>query len=201
MLDPRYSYSTYWVRRKPFKLFGGKFYIFDQVGQLVMYAKIKAFKSKEDIRLYADENMETELLIMRPRQIIDFPVAYDVTDATTGEKVGVLKKRMIIRGRRMLDMKSVIRDKWVLMDGRDTEIGVIQEDNVVLALARRFICNLIPRKLYCIIQGQKVALFKQGFNPFVLKMTLDFTPDTANLLDRRLGLASAILLLQFYWMR
>ena len=42
--------------------------------------------------------------------------------------------------------------------------------------------------------GQKVATVRQNFNPFVLKLTVDFSLDRNGLLDRRLGLAAVILL-------
>lgn len=37
-------------------------------------------------------------------------------------------------------------------------------------------------------------MFKQNFNPFVTKLSLDFSTDTERRLDRRLGLAAAVLL-------
>jgi hypothetical protein len=39
-----------------------------------------------------------------------------------------------------------------------------------------------------------VCEFRQHLNPFIQKITLDFSIDTGNMLDRRLGLAAAILL-------
>jgi hypothetical protein len=40
-----------------------------------------------------------------------------------------------------------------------------------------------------------VCHFHRNFNPLVSKVTLDFRVDTAGRLDRRLGIAAAILLL------
>jgi hypothetical protein len=39
-----------------------------------------------------------------------------------------------------------------------------------------------------------VCTFQQNFNPFVRKLTVDFTGDTQGRLDKRLGLAAGILL-------
>lgn len=185
MPDPRYSHTKYLIRKKFFNLFGSSFRIFDPTGQQIMYAKMKAFKLKEDIRLYTDESMTFELLTIKARQILDFSAAYDVVDATTGEKVGALKRK---------GMKSIVRDEWIIMDAQDREIGTVSEDNLGLALARRFLSNLIPQTFRCFIGGQKVATFKQHFNIFVLKITADFSADISNLFDRRLGLATGILL-------
>jgi hypothetical protein len=38
-------------------------------------------------------------------------------------------------------------------------------------------------------------LFTRNFNPFVSKVNLDYSMDTQGLLDRRLGIAAAVLLL------
>ena len=65
-----YAYTNYTVRRKVFKIFGGGFHIYDPNQQLVAYSKMKAFKFKEDIRLYTDESMQRELLVIQARQRI-----------------------------------------------------------------------------------------------------------------------------------
>jgi hypothetical protein len=44
------------------------------------------------------------------------------------------------------------------------------------------------------MRGVPVCSFKQNVNPFVMKISLDFSADVNRLLDRRLGLAAAILL-------
>jgi hypothetical protein len=44
------------------------------------------------------------------------------------------------------------------------------------------------------MNGKQVCLFKQNFNPFIMKISLDYSMDTNRLLDRRLGIAGAILL-------
>jgi hypothetical protein len=80
------------------------------------------------------------------------------------------------------------------MDPDDREIGKIKEDSTALALIRRFLTNLIPQKYSGELQGKQVCTFQQHFNPFVTKITLDFSMDKDGLLDRRLGIAGAVLL-------
>jgi hypothetical protein len=91
-------------------------------------------------------------------------------------------------------MKSIIKGEWIVMDAENREIGLIQEDSMALALIRRFLTNLIPQKYHGVVQGEQVCIFKQNFNPFVMKINLDFSMDAKGLLDRRLGIAGAILL-------
>lgn len=180
----RFTHPTYLIRRKVLQVFGATFHVFDPTGQLALYAKLKAFKLKEDIRLYTDETMQTEVMVIQARQIIDWAAAYDVWDATTHEKVGALKRK---------GWKSMLRDEWVIMDVYDREIGVIQEESLFAALIRRFIFNLIPQAFIATVNGQRAATFKQNFNPFVSKLTVDFT-DNQGQLDPRLGIAAGILL-------
>ena len=102
-----FSHNKYLIRRKVFKVLGAAFHIYDPEGRLAFYSRMKAFKLKEDIRLYTDESMQTEVLTIKARQIIDFSAAYDVVDSLTGEKAGALKRK---------GMKSIFKDEWIIMN-------------------------------------------------------------------------------------
>lgn len=185
MQDSVFVFNQYLLRRKVLVLAGAQFHIFDPAGNLAFFSRMKAFKLREDIRLYRDESMNDELLFIQARQIIDFSAAYDVFDSKSREKIGVFKRK---------GMKSILRDEWIIMDGQDREIGVIREDSMVKALLRRFLTNLIPQTYHAEMQKTVVCVYKQNFNPFVLKLNIDFSADTRSLFDHRLGLAGAILL-------
>ena len=180
-----FQHNNYIVRRKISKLFGAAFHIYDSKGKLAFYSKQKAFKLKEDIRIYTNEEMKTEVLTIKARNILDFSSAYDVFDPINNVNVGALKRK---------GMKSILKDEWIILNTEDKEIGLIQEDNLALALIRRFLIKWIPQKYQGYIDGKEVCLFKQNWNPFVMKITLDYGMDTNKLLDRRLGIAGAILL-------
>lgn len=185
MADTRFQHPNYLIRRKIFHLFGGAFHIYDPQGIVVLYSKMKAFKLKEDIRLYTGEDMKTEVLTITARQVLDFSASYDVVDPQTKEKVGALRRKGI---------KSILKDEWIFLDAADRAIGFIREDSTFLALVRRFLTNLIPQSYNGEINGAQVCTFKQNFNPFIMKIRLDFSPDQKGALDRRLGLAAAVLL-------
>lgn len=177
-----FEHTSLLVKKQMLKLVGGAFRVFTPEGSLILYAKMKAFTLREDIRLYTGEDMRTEVLTIKARQIIDVSAAYDVVDATTGEKVGVLRRK---------GLKSIIRDEWAILNANDQQIGVIVEDS--LAILRRFI-NLIPQKFHAEVSGVPVCTYRQNFNPFTLRLSVDFSADTGRLFDRRLGIAAAILL-------
>jgi len=184
-MDGKLDQPYYKIRKNIFSFLGAKLQIFDADGQAVLYSKMKAFKLREDIRLYSDETMREELLTIHARNIIDFSATYDVFDVKTGEQVGALRKK---------GFKSIMRDEWIILDRRDAEVGLIREDSLGLALLRRFLTNLVPQSYNVEINGVQAGTFKQNFNPFVVKLDLDFSMDTQHLLDRRLGIAAGILL-------
>lgn len=180
----RFGHNTYLIRKKMLHLLGGAFEVFDPSGQVVLYSQMKAFKLKEDIRIFTGQDMQTEVISIQARQILDFSSAYDVVDSEKKEKVGVLKRK---------GLKSMFKDEWIIMDANDRELGLIKEDNLALALVRRTI-GIVPQTYHGEIHGTSVCKFKQNFNPFVMKITVDFSEDSRNLLDRRLGIAAGILL-------
>ncbi|HEX8235778.1 MAG TPA: hypothetical protein VF600_07460 [Abditibacteriaceae bacterium] len=186
--DNRFSHRNYLVRRKLLKLVGAAFYVDDPSGNVVLYANQKGFKLKEDIRLYTGEDMTKEMITIRARNILDISATYDVTDATTGEKLGALRRK---------GFKSMIQDEWIFLDAQDREMGTLQEESMVLALIRRFIdfaTFFLPQQYNAKLGGREVATYKQTKNPLLIKIQVDFSPDTGGVLDRRLGLAAAILL-------
>jgi hypothetical protein len=87
-----FRYDTYEVSRKLFVLLGKEFRFLDPSGRLIAYSKQKAFKLKEDVRIYADESMTQELVTIKARNIIDFSATYDVFDGITQQRIGSLKR-------------------------------------------------------------------------------------------------------------
>ncbi len=183
----RFNHNTYLVRKKFFQFFGGSFFVYDPNGALVLYSKMKAFKLREDIRVFADEAMQTEALSIQARHVLDFSGSYDVYDSATGQRVGALRRKGL--------KSSFYKDEWVILDSHEREIGLIQEENAFLALLRKYLLGaLIPQTFHVTIGDRTVAEFSQRFNLFVTKLSLDFSLDPQRLLDRRLGIAAAILL-------
>jgi uncharacterized protein YxjI len=183
-----FGFPNYTLRRKVFKFLGAAFHIYDPNGQLVFYSKQKAFKLKEDIRLYPDESMQREVLTIKARQILDISAAYDILDAG-GKKVGAMRRKGL--------SSTFIRDQWLILDAADREIGTVVEDSTILALLRRYIdlvSLFMPQRYDVQVGGVQVAEFRQNYNPFVQKIFLDFSKDTASRLDRRIGIAAAVLM-------
>lgn len=184
-MENNFGLNQYLIRRKVFKFFGASFKIFDTDGNLCFFVSQKAFKLREDIRVFSDESMANELLLIKAQKVIDFSSAYDVIDSKTNEKLGAFRRK---------GFKSIFKDKWIILNNQDIEIGNITEDSTLMAMLRRFLTNLIPQSFDGKIGESKVFTFTQKFNPFILRMILDFNEDQMNLLDRKMGIAASVLL-------
>lgn len=183
-MDNRFNRDTFQIRKHVLTFAGAKLEIFDAQEQMIFFSKMKAFKLKEDIRIFSGEDMQEEFISIHARSMMDFSATYDVSDSKTGEKIGALRRH---------GMKSMLKDEWSILDRNDNQMGLIQEDHLLLALLRRFI-GLIPQSFKVEMNGIKVGELKQNFNPFVVKLNLDFAMDRSQALDRRLGLAAGILI-------
>ena len=180
-----FLHNQYTLRRQVFAL-TGKFRIYDPAENLVLFSEQKMFRLREDIRVYSDEAKSHEILTIQARSIIDFSAAYDVVDATTNEKVGVLRRK---------GWRSLLRDEWEVLDANDQLRGMLFEDSVGLAMLRRFLLgSLLPQNYDLTLGETRVADLRQIFNPLRYELTLDFTMDPTRQLDRRLGIAAGILL-------
>jgi uncharacterized protein YxjI len=182
-----FQQNEYVVRRKILALLGAKFYIDDQQGNLIGFSHQKAFKLKEDIRIFTDDQMSHELISIKARKVLDISSAYDVVDSATQQKIGVLKRKGI--------KSAFLRDEWTIMDANEAPIGMIKEDSVLLAIIRRHVTALVPQTYDFEMGGQRIGQAKQNFNFFAPKMRCDFSADSGKKLDRRLALSAVILLM------
>lgn len=176
-----FAHDRYELRRKFFSPIHTDFTIFGPAGDAVLFGRKKGFKLKEDIRLYEDEGRQREVLAIAARSVIDFSGNYDVTDAK-GQRVGVLRRK---------GLRSILRDEWHILNASEQPLAVVQEDSQLMAILRRFASNLIPQSYHVLVDGSAVAEIRQNFNPFLLRLTIDFSLDTRRAVDRRLGLAAA----------
>ena len=188
-LPELYLHDRFLARRQVFRLFGGAFHLYAEDGRLLAYSKQKAFRLKEDIRVYADEAMTTELLSIQADRIIDWSAAYQVFDGQSGEHYGTLRRK---------GWASLWRDHWEILDDAGVVRGRVIEESGGLAFLRRMhdmAAMVIPQTFVIQVGEITVGVMKQNFNPFVQKYAVDLTHDTEALLPRPLAVAAVILLL------
>jgi uncharacterized protein YxjI len=180
------SENRFEFRKQFLKLVGGAFRVFDSSERLILFSEQKAFKLREDFRVYEDESKTKEVLSIRTGKILDISATYEVVDSTTGEKVGALKRKGI---------RSLLRDEWEILDPQGMLVGRVEEDSAVLALIRRLVTNLLPQSYSFFIHDRKVGEFRQHFNFFVYHATMELSADPQQMLDRRLAVSAGILLM------
>ena len=184
-----YQHDHFVAQKQVFKMFGGAFRLKTPDGKLLAYSKQKAFKLKEDIRVYADEEMTQELLYIQADRVIDFSAAYRVTDSQSGEHIGSLRRK---------GWSSVFRDKWELLDPEGNVRGQVIEDSGWKAMARRMVDwagFFLPQTYNLQVDDETVATMKQNFLGIPPKFTVDLSLDTSGRLPRPLAIATVILLL------
>lgn len=183
--NSRWSHPSYKLKRQIFKLVGSNFFIYDPAGNLVFFVHQKGFRLKEDITVFPDENQSMPLLYIRARQVLDFSASYDIIDAQTQERVGVLQRK---------GWRSIARDEWVVLDSNERELGVLIEDSLAIALIRRLLTALVPQNYDLLVDGRRMIDFKQNFNPFSYHLNIDTTFDPQRTIDRRMVIAAAVML-------
>jgi len=161
--------------------------ILDPSGGLVGYVKQKVLKLKEDIRIFADDSMQQEVLLIKQKQVLDFTGAFAVSDPATGQLVGYLKRK---------GLKSIMKDEWEILDAQGQIVGRIYEAGGLMTTLRRFISFLafIPKTYNVELNGQIVSIFKQKFKAIGDIWDLDFSGDPNHDLDRRLGICGALMM-------
>ena len=172
--------SHYIIRRKFWSVFERVFRVFTGDGQLIMYIQHPLLKLREEFMVYADEAKTRPLLRVKSRQVIALNFSYEVSDAQTGEVLGVVQKQ---------GLRSLVRDKFVLLDRSGAEIGHAEEQGA--ALLRRLFPLLLSRHAV-FVAGDEVAAIRQRFRLFTKEFSVDTRPSSV---DPRFVLAVALLAL------
>lgn len=178
--------ERYTIRQKVFKVFGAAFHIYDESGVVIGYCKQKAFRLRERLVLFTDEQASQQLLTIQARTILDFGTTYDV-DLPTGTRLGSVRRK---------GLSSLVRDEWDAMGPEGAALGKLREDSMGLALARRFlpaVAMLVPQKLELIAtDGRRIATYRTHFNLFVYRLGVTIHED--GVVDEMLLLAIGFLI-------
>lgn len=187
-LPELYQHDQMVGRKKALVLAGASFHLLTPDGKVLAFSRQKAFKLKEDIRVYADEAMTNPLLTIKADRVIDFSAAYRVEDAKTGQHYGSLRRK---------GLSSMLRDSWEILDPSGVVRGRVLEDSQWKALVRRVVdlaTLFLPQGFDIEVGGRVVGTMKQNRNLFVPKLNVDLGIEP-KALPRPLAVATVILLL------
>jgi len=154
-VSPIWSQNFYRIRKKVLTVWN-KYWIEDHAKNMLGFSKQKMFKLKEDIKIYTDEKMRTELFRIKQQQILDIWGTFAVIDSNTNQHLGYIKRKALA--------SSFIRDEYELFDANNQLIGGIYEEGG-RGLARKYLPGggLIPEKMTLVLHGQPVATINQLF--------------------------------------
>jgi uncharacterized protein YxjI len=172
--------THYVIRRKFWSFFERVFRVFTGDGQLIMYIQHPLFKLREEFMVYSDEAKTRPLLRVKSRQVIAINFCFDVSDAQDGRLLGSVQKK---------GLRSILRDKFIILDPLGTEIGYAEEQGA--ALLRRLF-PLLTSKHAIFVNGQQVAFIRQRFRFFTKEFEVDLQPSSV---DPRFVLSVALLAL------
>jgi len=176
-----------WLCRRKILAFVGKITVADESGAVVAFSRQKAFRLREEIRVFSDESEGTPLLLIKARNIIDFGATFDVT-TPDGTVVGALRRK---------GFKSMLKDQWLVLGPGDSVDGSLDEVGRGAALARRFIpffAWFVSQDYTMTSNGSQIAAFQRNRNPFVSRLAVQITPRTPRP-QRVLAFAAAVLML------
>jgi uncharacterized protein YxjI len=178
--------EQYTIRRKFFKLFGASFRVYSPDGRVVAYCKQKAFKLKEDIRLYTDETASEELLVIKARSVIDFGATYDVA-LPTGQVLGSLRRAGLA--------STFMRDSWMVFDNEGRQIAALAEEGSFMPILRRYVdavsifspqtfsLNRVANAAGDGAAGGQIATFRTHFNLISYRLSIAIKADDPELDD------------------
>jgi hypothetical protein len=180
-----FSLSEYVLKQQGLAI-GGKYKLFDtQNDEPLLYIeeKIKWIPPSTAIHVYADEKKTQEVLTLRDSESEN--VDFDVIDATSGQKIGGI-------GTTIDNMSEFIKDAWAITDADDQPIGKFFEKSTGQSVLRGLMDNELPQQLDITVGETLVGELRQKVKMVGYELTIDFSMDPLNTLDRRLGLAAAI---------
>jgi uncharacterized protein YxjI len=152
--SPVWFQNFYRIRKKIVAI-ANQYWIENQEGQPLGYTRQKIISLKDEIRIFSDESMSSELFRVKQEQIVDTWGIWDVIDSMTGVCVGKLKRQI---------KSSVTSDEYLILDAAGQQLGRIVESSG-RGLARRYMPGggLVPEHVVVEFYGKEVAEIKQRF--------------------------------------
>jgi len=182
----RIWYQNYYRIRKKVIAIANQYRIEDAQGSLLGYSRQKIVRIKEDIRVFTDDSMSTEVFRIKQEQIMDLWGTFAVIDSATNACVGKLRREPLSSG--------FYVDEYHLLNAGDQRIGRVAERSG-RGLMRKYMPGgaLVPEELVVEFYGQPVTEIKQKFKVVGDIWEVDCTrlpPD----FDRRVLIACMLLM-------
>jgi hypothetical protein len=182
-MNPVFSFNNYVIKPQGLSI-GGKYRVYDAQNNPVLHVEHKTKWSKpfSTFHIYADEKKQQELLMIQDAETEALSDYLAVTDMVNGEKIGGINA----------DWKNWFEDAWSIVNVQGETIGLLREKSTGRAILHELTDGVLPQIVYIMLNEQPVAELRQKSVMIGHHLLVDFSMDTAFTLDRRLGLAAAI---------
>ena len=149
-------YQNFYRIRKKVIAIANQYWIEDANGSKLGFSRQKIIRIKENIRIFADDTMTSEVFRIQQEQIMDMWGTFAIIDSATGTCLGKLRRQALKSG--------LYKDEYVLLDANGGQVGKVAERGG-RGLARKYIPggSLVPEQLVVEFYGQPVAQIKQQF--------------------------------------
>lgn len=188
--EPLFQVDEYHLEQKILSL-GRKYYLLAPDRTILGFAQGTIIRLRGEIRVYDSEDKVRELLVIRQNQILDSLGKFEVRDPVADVRVGSLGRKY---------WRSWLRDEWRLYDAAGAEVGRVKESSWFRAILTRlpYVGLFVPKHMTIFGPGEQepapelVQLHRRLWS--FGKWRIDLTPDRQRVLDRRLVLATLLLM-------
>ena len=148
--------QNYYRIRKKVVAIANQYRIEDANGSQIGYSRQKILRIKENIRVFSDDSMKSEVFRIQQEQIMDMWGTFAVIDSMTNTCVGKLRRQALSSG--------FYVDEYLILDPYGQMVGRVAEREK-RGLARKYLPGgaLVPEQLVVEFYGQPVAEIKQQF--------------------------------------
>ncbi len=177
-----FSAAQFVIKRKG--LSTNKFRVYSPGGDLLFYVEEKIKWSAPyttTIRFFDNEKKTQELLHAQDSKHEEYSSFLNVTDPTTGQKVGGIGGGL-----------NFFKEAWDIVDAQNGIVCKLGETSTRRAILHELTDGLLSQKMDFRIGEDSVGELRQKKVLFGSHLKVDFSMDIANRLDHRLGLTAAI---------
>lgn len=183
-MDPAFSFNNYVIKPQGLSI-GGKYRVFDPDNTPVLYVEYKTKWSKPftTYHIYSDDKKQHELLLIQDGESEEWSDYCDVIDVPTGEKIGGIH----------VDWENWFKDDWRIVNAAGETVGLLREKSTGRAILHDLTDGILPQIIYISLNDRPMAELKQKSVMIGHHLLVDFSLGASSQLDRRLGLAAAIM--------
>lgn len=174
-----FSHASY-VLVRPLFSFVRVYRVYGPSGELVAFVEQPWFRLRTELVMYADEAQLQPILVLKNRRFAALNMEHDLFDATTGQRLGVIRTR---------GWRSLWRDTWDILDADERPAGQMLEDGPWFW---RRILRFLPGRHHIELGGREVARIAQRFHFFRREFHLFILP-VEDPVEPRFAIACALI--------